>query len=388
MPGRARLPLHAAAACALAVLFASCGGGTEPRPAEQPADARSGASILPSPAAAVKPSAEPVWFEFGPDGPVRIDGPLDSSLSPFEPWTLARRVVGFTASGMAATAAVNRDSLLTLLPRNGDIRLYRAPISAADRTPYSAACTFLFDGRPAVLLYRDRFFVDPSAAAPDPRALVLAKGKAELAPADVALFAAYPASQLWDIDALGLSADGRWIFRAVKDGAVSYAAGISLAGPSGELSAGAYRTALLPRSRLTVDGALRYALEAAVLDLPEGKAAVATVARRDGDAAESFLVSRSDDLNVEASLARAGGQVDRAWGFADGERAYLLSGDGAYFSAVADSTTVSRGRFPTLPDGFVYSGIVSVGGALVASWEEQDGWSIGSAGLVFVSAAP
>jgi hypothetical protein len=39
---------------------------------------------------------------------------------------------------------------------------------------------------------------------------------------------------------------------------------------------------------------------------------------------------------------------------------------------------------PPLPTGFVYTGIGPSGDALVAAWEEQQGWNVGSVGLMIL----
>lgn len=386
MPGRARYPLRAfAASCAIfAVSACARDRAPEPEADRAAADALSGASILPMPLLSLKPALSPLWLEFGPDGPSMIDGPLDSSLAPFEPWPLARRAAGFVSSSVSACVAVNRDGLLVLLRRRGgDLVLYRAA-DAVRLSPYSIACVFSYRGAPSVLLYRDRFFLDPSEAAPAPRVLSLDRWKPELVAAEPAAFSAYPASQSWDLEALSLGRDGRWLMRASREGSVSYAAAGTLDAEKTDLSAGAYRSAGLPRPFRSADGPLRLVLEAAFLDLPKGESSVAAALREGAPAAEYYLVSAAGGVDAELELSRSSGDIGRAWAWADASRAFLLSPDGSYFAASLGADIVSRGRFPTLPDGFSYTGIAALGETLIASWEEQDGWAVGSAGLVVV----
>jgi hypothetical protein len=39
---------------------------------------------------------------------------------------------------------------------------------------------------------------------------------------------------------------------------------------------------------------------------------------------------------------------------------------------------------PPLPDGFVYTGIGLSGNSIIAAWEEQQSWNVGSAGLMII----
>jgi hypothetical protein len=48
----------------------------------------------------------------------------------------------------------------------------------------------------------------------------------------------------------------------------------------------------------------------------------------------------------------------------------------------ADNYVVSRFSLPPLPEDFVYTGIGLSGDTVFASWEEQDGYSIGAAGFM------
>jgi hypothetical protein len=57
-------------------------------------------------------------------------------------------------------------------------------------------------------------------------------------------------------------------------------------------------------------------------------------------------------------------------------------GAGLYVRNEADDITVSRFSLPPLPEGFVYTGIGLAGDTVFASWEEQDGYSIGAAGFM------
>jgi hypothetical protein len=381
MPGRARLQLRAAAAALCAIFSIACSRSVEKAPAA--VDERTAASVFTRPHAAVQPSRTPLWFEFGPSGPAPISGPLDSSLTPFEPWPLARRGAGLVVSERSCSVAANRDGFLCLVRRgDGGIALYRAA-GPAEFASYSVAAAFAYGGAPTALLYRDRFFVDPVDPAPEPRAFSVAAGSAELLPADIPLLSAYPASESWDIESLSAAADGRIFLRAAREGAVSYAAAPALDGERAEVSAGAYRAAQLPRPPSAAALPLRMVLEAAANDAAAGNAKVATAWGKGRTFPETYLAALPTAGNAEAALAASEGEVERLWAYYDEERALVLFPDGRYYAAAAAGPTVS-GALPALPEGFAYTGIALLGRTAVALWEEQDGWAVGSAGLLLV----
>lgn len=383
MPGRARFLFRVAAATFSALFALSCARSRETSREAEPVDAKAAASAFVRPYASARPSSAPLWFEFGADGPVSIAGPLDSSLTPFEPWPLSRRGAGLVASGNSVAVAANRDGFLSLVPRSdGEISVYRVS-NAAEFAPYSVAAVFAYNGAPTALLYRDRFFVDPVESAAEPRSFSVVKGRTELLPVEIPLLSAYPAAQSWDVESLSAASDGRILLRAVRDGAVSYAAAASLDGEKSEISAGAYRSALLPLSSDSANPLLRSVLEAAANDMDKKKAKVATACGKGRPFPESYLVARSQKGAVESVLAASEGEVERVWAYYDEALAVLLFPDGGLYTAAASGQAV-RGNLPLLPDGFVYTGIALIGKTAVALWEEQDGWAVGSAGFLLV----
>jgi hypothetical protein len=168
-------------------------------------DIKTAASAFHRPYASVRPAADPLWFELGPEGPVSVSGPLDSSLAPFEPWPLARRVAGIVAYGDSLVMAANKEGFLSLVPRSdGGLSLYR--VADTDfLARYSIASVFMHEGVPTLLVYRDRFLVDPSEPAPAPRCFSLDADKASLEAVEPPFLSKYPASQSWDIESLILS---------------------------------------------------------------------------------------------------------------------------------------------------------------------------------------
>lgn len=386
MPGRAHFQLRAVFAAFGVLLFASCSKGAVPSGERSELDAKSAASVFARPFITARPSSSSLWFEFGPDGPVSISGPADSALTPFEPWPLAHRAAGLVARDGSVTFAVNRDGFLSFVPRkDGEIAVYRVG-DAARFGPYSIASVFLYKDSPTALLYRDRFFIDPTDKTPDPRACSLVKGSPELVSVDLPIFSAYPVAESWDIEALGKSMDGRWVAKAVRAGGLSYASAPSLDDAKTEISAADYRSALLPRSAQSAEGNLKAVFDASVADLAPKKAVVATVVGSGDAYAETYVLSKSKASDAETILAASGENIDRCWAFRDSARALLLFSDGSLIVSASAEAGIGRGRLPALPENFAYTGIAAVNKTLVALWEEQDGWAVGSSGFLLVDA--
>ena len=383
MRGRAVFVVRAAGAALCAIIALSCSRSRGIARGAVPVDERTAASAFIRPHASVRPSPTPQWFEFGSAGPMPIAGPLDSSLTPFEPWPLARRGAGLVASGNSVVVAANRDGFLTLVRRaDGDIAVYRTG-GEPGFSAYSIGAVFAYNGAPTALLYRDRFFVDPTESAAEPRSFSVVKGRTELLSVEIPLLSAYPASQGWDVESLFASVDGRVFLRAVREGAVAYASAPILNGEPAEVSAAAYRTAQLPRTPLDAVPPLRLTLEAAAKDADAGKAKVAAACGKDKPFPEWYLVAQSPNGKAESVLAASEGDVERLWAYYDGARALLLFPNGGYYTA-ADVGPALRGSFPALPDGFAYTGVALLGKTAVALWEEQDEWAVGSAGFLLV----
>ncbi|MDR2135336.1 MAG: hypothetical protein LBO76_01855, partial [Treponema sp.] len=151
----------------LLVFCVSCGkadparaGNPPPRGAGPPADLPAGSPAAPPagpgggaggglPAslppealiALLRPAEIPLWFEVSaadvpdagapPAGPRHIRSPAEAGLAPFTPWPLAPHVAATLAAGDALYLAVNRDSLLVVVPaEGGDLGLYRFDVTA------------------------------------------------------------------------------------------------------------------------------------------------------------------------------------------------------------------------------------------------------------------
>lgn len=385
--------LAVACAALLSSVLVSCGGASSRAAVSEGPQAETAATETVRAFTTVQPSAKPIWFEFGSEGPVAIDVPGRSSLVPFAPWPLARRSCGFVVREGLIAMGANRDGFIVFAPRkNGAVSVYRISDPAAFGK-YSIATLFSFRDQPTAILYRDHFFVDSSDPSPAPRAYSAVPGKGEPVPVDLPVLSGFPPADGWDVEGMERAADGRWFFRAVRrpgtekgDGEPAFAVAQGPDSAAEPSTAAAFRGAMLPRSADSAEAVLRLALAAVATTLDPSGLMVVSACGPGAVSAEDYLVSRSAVKNVDAALSAASSEVKRAWASSDGSRAYLVTAAGETYTAVGRDREVVRSHLPALPIGFSYTGISTTRNLAVVSWEEQDGWAVGAAGFLVISA--
>jgi hypothetical protein len=348
-----------------------------------------------NPQAILEPGGVPLWFELGAEGPLLINAPGEASLAPFEPWPLTRHGAGFLIREDTLFLAVNRDGFLIFTPNyiedTGDIRaglfLYRAADPALWKR-YTVGSFFLYQDFPAVLLYRDSFFSNPAAEAPSPRVWGMVPGFPYPAGLEVPAFEAFPPGDGWDIDALRPGQDGFWYYRSVLKSAASapavrYLRTANLSLPGEETSLTAFQESAWPESPAGAPSLLRLVLEEAFkLSGPERSQRAAVVFS--GLSGSRHFISAAGPGEGEL-IELFGYYQDGGTEFFPG--ALVVLGDGRGIYGKDRGGTFETGAFflPPLQEGFVYTGIAPVGTALIASWEEQQGWNIGAAGFMVIS---
>jgi hypothetical protein len=359
-----------------------------PAPERAPVPA---ARALVQPLAILQAGEYPLWFELGEDGPVQIASAEDAALSPFMPWPLARHIRFVLAPDGDLVMAVNRDGFLRLAVREGApaerAALFRHAFPMSRRN-YTTASLFIYEGRPALLLYRDDFFVESDAALPSPRAYVTAPDEAAPQPLELPAFAAWPPGEGWDADALRLGPDGFWYFRFVKKDipqpGIVYRRSRDLNGESGEVSLAAFQNSALPEPPGAAPPALRSALNAAEA-LSAG--APAAVVSPDFAWLRYFSVGGIDAGTADGAESGAG----RISGYyrRNGDGAFALTalpdGRGFFAADAAGDTEIRPFTLPPLPEKFVYTYIGLVGEVLFAAWEEQEDFNIGAAGFMVIA---
>lgn len=344
----------------------------------------------PQPLAIIKSGEHPLWFELidgvsetGLDGIRLFTTPANAALNDFVPWPLARNVSAMLLHDERLVLAINREGFLVAqaappaMPQIADVALYRI----ADRTywdKYTVDALFLFEGNPTALLYRDSFFIDPTAKAPDPRSFALIRGNTSPLKLEVPAFSPFPAADGWDVDSFRQGPDGAWYFRGIQQNRskIQYVRTQSLSIPAGTVSLGVFMNSARPETLDAAPPILGAALEAAFKRSGSSKLNIAAIISPDFAYPRHFS-SGSD--NTESLVELSGYITDKI------AVALLPDGWGAGACTDGESIRVTPFSLPALPQGFVYTGVGPVGdSALVVSWEEQQDLGIGAAGFMLI----
>jgi hypothetical protein len=348
-----------------------------------------------SPLAIIKSGANPLWFELdreeneGEDahGPFLIAVPDAASLTPFAPWTLARFVAGIVMYQDRLVIGINREGFLMVAPRkDGSLALYRIADDYWEN--YTIGSMFVFEENPAVLLYRDDFFVDLVEPPPSHKVFTHISGKTEPIGVTVPAFDPFPSSAGWDIDTLRQGPDGYWYYRGIRRGSAETrpktvhfrTARLSLPGESVSLSE--FRNSALPASLSKAPSLLRSVMDEVFRLIEPSAVPIA------GIISPEFSYIRY--FTRDPSLSASGQQLLELSGY------YLQTDSGAQALAVlpdgrgilgktrAGNNRIEPITLPALPEGFVYTKIGLSGDTLIGAWEEQQDMSVGAAGLMIM----
>jgi hypothetical protein len=346
-----------------------------------------------NPQAILEPGGAPLWFELGPGGPLHIDAPGAAALLPFEPWPRARYVAGFLFREDTLFLAINQDGFLIFTPRHAlggtegreGLFLYRAADPLLWKQ-YTIGSFFWYRDFPAVLLYRDDLFSEPAAEAPMPRVRGMVPGIPAPVGLEVPALAPFPPEAGWDIDTLRSGADGFWYYRSVLKPSASapvirYLRSADLSLPGEETSLAAFQKSARLESPAGAPPLLRLVLEEAFeLSGPERSPRAAVLFP--GLSGPRFFTSPlrpgNGDFIELAGYYRDTGTFPEA---------LVLRGDGRgiYGRDRGAGFEIRTLTLPPLQEGFIYTGAAPIGAALIISWEEQEGWNIGSAGFMAVN---
>jgi hypothetical protein len=253
---------------------------------------------------------------------------------------------------------------------------------------YTTVALFEFRGTPTVLLYRDDFFMDSGAELPPVRVWGFEKESPRPVELLIPAFAALSTGDGWDIESLRQGRDGFWYYRGVKkEGSqreIRYlrTADLSTAGKS--CSAGVFRNAVVPYTEDMVPVLLRFVLEEAGRRYGVAGTLVAEVVSPDFPIVRYFSTTVR---TTEEPFAELAGYYRGSGADAAEISALAILPDGRGVLAAGDDSAPQLDLFslPPIPEGFVYTRIGMAGQALVAAWEEQDGWNVGAAGFLVIA---
>lgn len=342
-----------------------------------------------APLAILQAGEYPLWFQFTGSGPVLIESIEDACLSAaLIPWPLAPHIRFILAQGDELFMAVNGDGFMRLAPwKQGENNTERTGLyrfsGGGFWQQYTVGAFVLFDEKPAALLYRDDRFFDSSAPVPSPRFWTF--DLFSVGPnAPIPSLETFVSEEGWDIDALRRGSDGYWYFRAVKkisaQPEIRMLRSGDLVEAAEQVSLGVFQNSALPESLSVAPEPLREMLAAVLSHSGCGTAAVVSP---DFQSVRFFAVDREKAPSLEGTV----------FGFYSSQpnsylgSAFLLAAqsDGtAYIGSEFSAPSIKQFSLPTLPEGFIYTGIGLVADTIFASWEEQVGYSIGAAGFMVI----
>jgi hypothetical protein len=339
------------------------------------------------PSAIVHAGEFPLWFQLGDKGPVPIETIEDACFSAaLVPWPLAPHVRFMLAQGDDLLMAVNHEGIIRFAPQGaGRMGLYRYSGGEFWRQ-YTVGAFVMFDTQPAALLYRDDRFLDSGAPLPSPRLWTFDQYSNALKTLAIPALDIFAPEDGWDIDALRRGGDDQWYFRTYKRSATRPEMRMFRSGDlvqAGEqVSLGLFQNTALPQPLSAAPEPLRAMLAAIFAESGCGVAAIVS---------SEFQTIRSFATDPASRDRAPSIEGDTIFGFYSGNPdsqpggiflvAVQASGNGWY---IKSAPPVSRFSLPALPEGFYYTGIGMVGDTIIASWEEQDEYSIGAAGFMVI----
>ena len=358
----------------------------------------------------------PLWFEFTFKGPRLIPSPDQASLVDFSPWPFACYSTGMLVfpeqprPGISSAEtpeqflamAVNKFGFLIMgRDEEQNLVLYSAA-NPIIWDPYSVASFFLYQDKPGVLLCHDNFFSNQELP---PECPVYNLDQNFPLPVNCIL----PALNIFSVDgegeftALWQGSDQNWYYRFADQSqsspSVNYYRTSDLSLPGEKIDQGVYRNYSVPEP-VTDELPVIYSLALEIQKDLSGISGVPVlnIVSQNFSAARNFAVSsasegdfimlsgfyregtcsdpESDPVNIP------GGNFKNDPGNKTLAFAILPDGKGFLYT----DETFSAFSLPSLPEGFAYTGAALAGDVLVATWEEQEDYSIGAAGFLAMKA--
>jgi len=334
--------------------------------------------------ALLKAGENPIWFELGPEGPLFIESPDAASLTPYLPWPNAQFSADMIVHNGFIIMAINRDGFLALGPydEGKTVALYHIP-SNGIWDLYTADAFFIWENKPATLIYRNDFFYEPDVPALKPQIYILDEASTIPLGTYIPALEIYPDDSLWEAEALHRGADGLWYFRfkekGIEEGNTVYYRAADLSVSPEIISLSEWRKSELSEVPENIPPLLSYLFTNTKEWFSPDTNPVAKTISPDFDGTRFFqqttAASIMDDDNYSGFL----------YAYCSENIALLMHPDGRCLYTYGTTKKISPLLLPKLPEGFVYTGIGILSDIIAASWEEQQGASIGAAGFMVMN---
>ncbi|NLJ10751.1 MAG: hypothetical protein GX438_10495 [Treponema sp.] len=163
-------------------------------------------------------------------------------------------------------------------------------------------------------------------------------------------------------------------------GIKEYFAAQSLSNEPVSIGRGAYQTALQPQPFTSLPKMVQQLMRSFTDSQRKNHFPVLHLVRQDRPVQELFVA----DPGAKNVVPLSGGESEiiKFIGYADDSNAVVVLPDGR--GVIRRSSGLAAFSLPQLPDGFVYTGIVMLPHWIIAGWEEQESFAVGSAGFLIV----
>jgi hypothetical protein len=284
--------------------------------------------------------------------------------------------------------AINRTGFIVAAPGSdkSSVILHLAE-DTVNWDPYSVASVFLYEERSAVLLYRDDFFAAPAAFEPEDQVLILQEDLPRPAGIRIPALDFLPHEQGWEANALRQGPDGFWYYRLSQTGrtqpGIAYYRTRDLSLPGERISQGEYRNSSRPETDLNKFPLISRLISAISSAIIQGnRPGIPVLQMISPDFSVPRLFSASSNIGEDSELFF--GYYQDEGTPVSGSMAFAISANGMGFGIKNDALFYFT--LPPLPVGFVYTGAGLAGNILIASWEEQEEFAIGAAGIMVIEA--
>ncbi|MFQ3547999.1 MAG: hypothetical protein SNJ56_06640 [Termitinemataceae bacterium] len=342
-----------------------------------------------------------------------VQDPSQSQVLPYSPWTMAPRVIALHRTGSFVVAGINRsgflvfketpDSFLELYCIEGDDPALRSSSSRAmiltsghdlGLTPTQQSQTEPQALYPVMWFSWDTYFGTVSGSVPDRLFSILDLTRLKLITLDPVSSAGRPGQEgeavrwpqaflnlqgrLSAIEALNLGNDGRWYLKALLTNDFrSYYVSSGFSEPFQEISLGTYQRAMIPRPYESLPKPLKLLLRSFQDSRASTHYPLLSLVQQD---VPDTMVFAADPRKRDA-LPMGGGETEiiKFYGYYDQAVAVIILGDGR---GVLARSALEAFALPPLPEGFTYTGLVVLPSWVIASWEEQEAFAVGAAGIL------
>jgi len=345
---------------------------------------------LPWPALArLRAGENPIWFEFGHDGPCLIKTADAASLAPYVPWPHARYVTAMAIWNGFLVMSVNRDGFLIFgsigeSPEAAELLLCRSAVDGLWDS-YTTESFFIWEDKPAVLLYRNDFFGELKAPTPDPQVYALDLSSPIPVGVYVSALEIFPSGGSWETEILRRGPDGLWYYRMKEKtqgrNATAYYRTDDLNVEGRRISFGEWMNSDRGEDTENIPQNLAFLLEHVLEFYPGAKGQLKTVSP-DFEGQRAFAIGISDSISA---IAENTALIYAYCQNVPESLALAILPDGMGFILIGDEREAIPFSLPTMPEGFVYTGVAVLGNVLIVPWEEQREAGVGAAGFMVMA---